>query len=129
MNALMRRRGMMASTSKEDDKGWTDGVKYDWLTGLVPNVYILTSNGKEASYSGWSASDYLPCHGAKRLVRGLFMSMYNAFYDENKRFIRSFSLGGDYPEAAVPKNAFYFRVSDTTTKMKSHDRYLIPYSE
>lgn len=129
MNALMRRRGMMASTSKEEDKGWTDGVKYDWLTGLVPNVYILTSNGKEASYSGWSASDYLPCHGAKRLVRGLFMSLYNAFYDENKSFIKRFDLSGNHETVSVPENAFYFRVSDTTAKMKDNDRYLIPYSE
>lgn len=119
----------MASTSKEEDKGWTDGVKYDWLTGLVPNVYILTSNGKESAYNGWSASDYLPCHGAKRLVRGEFMSLYNAFYDENKRFILSFNLGGNDTEAVVPENAFYFRVSDTTAKMKAGDRYLIPYSE
>lgn len=120
----------MASTSKEDDKGWTDGVKYDWLTGLVPNVYILTSNGKEASYSGWSASDYLPCHGVKRLVRGGFMSIYNAFYDENKRFIRSFNLGGNYTEAVVPENAFYFRVSDTSSNFRNLRRwYVIPYSE
>lgn len=129
MNALLRRRGMMASTSKEEDKGWTDGVKYDWLTGLVPNVYILTSNGKESAYNGWSASDYLPCHGVKRLVRGGFMSMYNAFYDENKRFIRSFNLSGNNTEAVVPENAFYFRVSDTTAKMEADDQYLIPYSE
>lgn len=119
----------MASTSKEDDKGWTDGVKYDWLTGLVSDVYILVSNGEEASYSGWSASDYLPCHGAKRLVRGMFMSRYNAFYDENKRFIRWFSLAGDFSEAVVPENAFYFRVSDLTSKMKEANRYVIPYSE
>ena len=119
----------MVSTSKEEDKGWTDGVKYDWLTGLVPNVYILTSNGSEAAYDGWSASDYLPCRGVKRLARGRAMTMFNAFYDENKRFIRSFSLATNSAELVVPENAFYFRVSDVTNSMTNPNCYVIPYSD
>lgn len=126
----MSRRLMLRNGSgAEPDKGWEDGIKYDWSTGLVPNVYILTSNGQEAAYNGWSASDFLPCHGVKTLVRGSFMSLYNAFYDENKNFIRAFNLGGDNSTAVVPQTAYYFRVSDATTKMTDPSKYLIPYSE
>ncbi len=126
MSLLMRRRELMQSGGGED-KGWESGVKYDWSDKLIPNVYILTTNGKESAYSSWSATDFLPCHGVRYLQRGAFMSIYNAFYDENKSFIRSFGLGGDNSTVDVPANAYYFRLSDTTSKMNNADRYIIPY--
>ena len=127
----MSRRLMLRNESGvEPEKGWEDGVKYDWSTGLVPNVYILTSNGQEAAYNGWSASDFLPCNGVKTLVRGSFMTIYNAFYDENKNYIRPFRIDGNNTTVAVPQAAYYFRVSDETKRMNDPTMYyLIPYSE
>lgn len=127
MNLLQRRRGMTGAKSDEGP-GWENGVPYDLQTGRVLNAYI-EHGGAQASYSGWSCTDFLPCHGAASLARGsLFMTAYNSFYDQDKHFIKDFNLSSNYATAAVPQNAFYFRVSFSSNTFNTNWS-ITPYAE
>lgn len=81
---------------------------------LVDNKYI-TIEGDEASYNGWSATDYIDCtNGTKLCVYSPKMDdtkKYNCFYDSNKNFISNFVLEDGYTYIDIPKNASYFRMS------------------
>lgn len=115
--------------------GWTSGVPYDHLTSLVANCYI-ESNGVQTAYNGWSATDYLPCDGVEDIVIDFKYAdyeeyeskNYNAFYDENKQFIRSFSFTSnrtsetvsicEYNNMVIPANAKYVRFSHVSERMQ-----------
>lgn len=116
-----------------DDTQWTNGVAYKYT--VVADEYVSTTDGSFVSYSGWCRTPYLKCDGASKLraiakvessallTTGANTS-YNAFYDENKSFIQSFSFlfasgyaVGDCIDIAVPENAVYFILSGPKTSI------------
>lgn len=87
---------------------------------LKNNVYIETQNGNESAYNGWSATDFLPCHGeTKLLINTTVATAYNIFYDSSKAKIKGFTLAVGDNTVDVPDTAYYYRISNTTAAMES----------
>ena len=93
-------------------EGWVSGVPYEF--NVISDAYI-TKDGREAAYIGWSATDYIPCHGVTALIHtykpgaGAYYAFYGADYvalpsNEIPQFSGS-TLG-------VPANAYYYRASN-----------------
>lgn len=90
------------------------------LGSLIPNAYIRSSDGQQASYNGNSATDYLPCFMVKKFLTKIDATITyyeNAFYNANKEFISSFPVNVGINEISVPANAFYVRFSNKTENM------------
>ena len=93
-------------------EGWVSGVPYEF--NVISDVYI-TSDGKEIAYGGWSATDYIPCHGVTALLHtykpgvGTYYAFYGADYEvlptSEKPPFSGITLG-------VPANAYYYRASN-----------------
>lgn len=97
--------------------GWTDGVAYSDL-GWTDGCFIK-GNGATQNYSGFSATDFMPCAGAStidftRTKTGNLQ--YNAFYDSAQTMIEggNFVLTGTLTTITVPENAAFFRISEST---------------
>lgn len=133
-------------TGVSNESTWTDGVAYTF--DAVQDEYVAT-DGAFAAYDGWNRTPYLYCKGATvlRAVVNAATSMlganntYNAFYDENKNFIESFSFAGidsntagAYKDIEIPDNAAYFVASHKagvigTAIVASNALGFVPYSE
>lgn len=121
-----------------DTKNWFDRIAYNMP--LVHDVYIET-NGAQVSYEGWSATDFLPCKGVKDILiyspeTTTYESLYNVFYDEQKRAICSFTINNSgisneplsiveynaeyFTMTSVPENACYVRFSHTTGRLSGY---------
>lgn len=107
--------------SSSESTNWTNGVPYKITP--INGEYINKNNGEIIQYEGWARTDYLGCYGVSKLkiVWGR-ASTYGAFYDTNKKFINNFDscINQDESSAAtntfnVPKNASYFRASNSTS--------------
>lgn len=103
-----------------------DGNK---LFDIIPDSYITTS-GVITPYNGWSRTDYIDCSGYD-VLRVEFTtgdsSMYNAFYDSNKNFISGsrFTVNKNtLNEIAIPDNAEYFILSNSTSSMEIYKIWL-----
>ena len=93
-------------------EGWVSGVPYEF--NVISDVYI-TGDGKAIAYGGWSATDYIPCHGVAALLhtykpgQGTYYVFYDADYvalpSSEKLPFSGIILG-------VPANAYYYRASD-----------------
>lgn len=98
-----------------------EGVEHLFgLSDFIDNIYIDSNNGGEISYNGWSATDYISVTSGETLLCSSQSSWntYNAWYDENKSFISSFTVsnsGATYTTITVPNNAKYFRISNSTS--------------
>lgn len=116
--------GVSAETGVSNETTWTDGVAYTYTS--VKNEYV--ENGEFKAYDAWDRTPYLYCEGASKIrVTVAFASsmatsigIYNAFYDENKVFLRrplteeentKISEAGSFVEIEVPANAVYFIAS------------------
>lgn len=110
-------------TGVSNETTWTDGVKYTY--SAVDGEYIET-DGTITPYADWSRTPYLYCSGVStlRVVVQLTSTQfntncqYNAFYDGDKNFIKSFSFQGidgntegAYFDVEIPDNAVYFVAS------------------
>lgn len=120
--------GVAVSTDVSNETKWTNGVAYE--LNLIENKYVDDKNGELKDYNGYSCTPYLYCKGASKIRTKIIYSVtmlasnnnYNAFYDENKTFISSFSMLngglseenyalGVYKDVEVPSNAVYFVLS------------------
>ena len=91
-------------------EGWVSGVPYEF--NVIKDVYI--SGSAEVAYKGWSATDYIPCHGVTALLhtykpgQGTYYAFYDADYvglpSSEKLPFSGIVLG-------VPANAYYYRAS------------------
>lgn len=129
MTLAQRRRAlMMAADDEPIGPGWMTGVPYTNIV-LIPNQYYTISGGI-VNYEGWSRTEYIPCHGASRIVcpivTGLStISDYGAFFDENYKPISGpgvrFRISGSYATTnTVPSNAWYFGFSQSTAIMQNY---------
>lgn len=101
--------------SLDDISGARNVVKLEF--GIVPNTYINSSNGQQVSYVGWSSTDYVDVHGYERIeTYGVGATSYCAFYDADKKYIRSVTLAQDPFETAT-NGAYYFRASNSSTNI------------
>lgn len=110
-------------------------LKGDLDNVLVSNVdakftidgnYVDKNNGELVTDSTYEATDFIEIPA---LATGLKFDVtfksprsreYNAFYDENKKFITNFSYGNQITgihEAHIPENAKYFRLSKHKTEV------------
>ena len=93
------------------------------LGNLIPNSYIATT-GAVVPYNGWSATDYIPINDSEKLLTITTPNSnggnYDAFYDENKTFITgsAFALVKGENLKAIPENAKYVRLSNTTANLE-----------
>ena len=116
---------------------WTNGVAYKYT--VVADEYVSNADGSFISYSGWCRTPYLKCDGASKLraiakvesstlLTSGANTSYNAFYDENKSFIQSFSFQfasgyavGDCIDIAAPANAVYFILSGPNSSIGTNN--------
>lgn len=96
---------------------------------LIDDIYLRPSNGTEASYAGYKATDFITLYGITKLyayiVSGSDGYAENAFYDVNKAFISSFRTPNGESEHIVPSNAAYVRFSNTDEAMNSLRIYTV----
>lgn len=92
----------------------------NYFFSTVANKYIVRETGNEASYSGWSASDYIPCPPYSLLfidTNGESLN-YGAMYDENKTYVEARGWGTLLPRYYNNTNNFvYFRLSGSNENM------------
>lgn len=109
----------------DPSEDWSDGVTYTYSTAT--GCYIDANNGSEIAYETWNATPYLGCKNAGVLRFEVLIvagelnganGKYNAFYDEQKNFISSFTVAslasapiGRTLDIPVPSNAAYVRAS------------------
>lgn len=94
--------------------GYTGGVENMDLN-LISDVYI-DGSGNEASYNGWSATDFLDIENSDVFIAYSYeANAYNAFYDSSKAFISTFSSASG--KLTIPTGAKYIRLSAETARM------------
>lgn len=107
------------SQLKEDLNDYKNGFEY---MPIIDGQYVNASTGAFAKDDNWSRTDYIDCSKFSMLVfeNNTKISIYNAFYDDNKEFIsnlRLMEIGKNIIE--VPKNAKYFVLSNTTLNLNN----------
>jgi hypothetical protein len=109
---------------------------------LVRGEYVNKDDGSFVQLNTWHRTPYLYCGGASRLRIEVTAdnsnttvgsnNSYNAFYDESKNFVSSFSIddvggvAGGYKEVEIPTTAKYFIVSHKATVMSTPYIVFIP---
>ena len=104
-------------------------LTYD-VNGLYPldtnahkNSYIDKNNGKLTAYSGWKASDFIPCKEGTKLhfLTNSTQTIYNAFYEsaDESDFLSAFTIPTGESDVKVPIGAKYFRISNSNTAYSS----------
>lgn len=96
----------------------------------IEDVYL--DNGIEASYTGWSATDWIPVTPGKYLITSNYSypstaGPYNMLYDADKKMTKFF-LFGMYKGITetvlnVTSECHYVRFSDETQKLKTMEIY------
>ena len=95
---------------------------------IVSNRYIDPATGSENPYNGWDSTGYVNVADASKIeITQGADTTYNCWYNINKTRISSFSLINGTKELDVPRNAVYFRVSNTTAGMASFACRVISY--
>jgi endonuclease/exonuclease/phosphatase family metal-dependent hydrolase len=94
--------------------------------------YVSNTNINKGEFSpsvGWSCSDYIPVPytGTLHLYNCTRASVYNAFYDVNKKYISMFSLVIGDNDITIPSNAVYYAVSNQNTAFGDL-QIVMPYS-
>lgn len=104
-----RRRLIM---TKSGEGGGNDSYKVIFPT-VIPNTYIAIS-GAEASYNGWSSTDFIDLDGYAYIIFANNQD-YWGFYNSNKKYIGRVKLTDS--KCQIPTNAKYVRISDVTASM------------
>lgn len=91
---------------------------------LNADKYIKHTDGTEASYSGWSDTDYIDISSYTDVYLSIYYSSKNtddnkycAYYDNSKTFISNFNLLNTH--LTIPSNAKYIRISASTSDMQT----------
>lgn len=97
----------------------TNALYFDTEFNAMENYYIDDNTGEAVPYDSWIASDYqgIPENSDGNLyyidsTSDASSNKYNAFYDSNKEFIKSFTAG---TIISIPNNARYFRTSSRSS--------------
>lgn len=98
---------------------------------LTLDHYIET-NGEEVSYSGWAETDYLDLSNYNSVIVLDNDNMYNAIYDENKKFLKTLNfsggilynpkigkIGAEISYIKVTPAFKYLRLSNSTSKLRN----------
>ena len=116
--------GSGGDTGGDTGESWVNGEKVS--PALVEAEYVNKTNGSFVAYNGWSRTDYIYCAGAETLelsgVRDSWSSSneYNAFYDAEKNFIKTFANGlstSNPSRIKIPEGACYFVLSGISDEM------------
>lgn len=84
------------------------------------NYYIDNGNGSYRAYNDWTATELIPVSKDFIEIHNVTKaSTYNAFYDINKKFVSAFSLAVGDNKIAVPTNARYYALSNTTEDLEA----------
>ena len=100
------------------------GVKTEYYYNWIDGGYIDNTNGNLVNYNNWLYTDYIELDDVNQLEVSTTLTgsySYNAFYDENKNFIKSINVSENIIN--IPSNAKYMRLSvnkgsKTTVKNK-----------
>lgn len=114
-----------AGSASSKDLGMISDDKIPIVYDTVFNKYISNVDGVETTFSGWSASDYIPVIPGKNIYFYTSVtSYYNKWYDSDKNPITSFPSMpagkdnfGEYRYITPPSNAAYLRFSNTDAGM------------
>ena len=93
-----------------------------YIGGIVEHEYLAEDETIKHTETDWGRTEYIPCHNLKYInVAWTLLSGWNAFFDENKTFIKWFTIGthGNYTYVTVPENAYYFMLSNELTPLKT----------
>lgn len=91
------------------------------VISYVDNEYVNNTNGLFVKYNGWSRTNYLDVNGLSTLDFNNpgASSIYNAFYDEGRGFIGSFSTPSNYSGSVpVPENASWAVFSNASSDLR-----------
>lgn len=87
---------------------------------LINNQYISNTNGQPIAFASWSITDYIDLENSNLIaVVATNSTGYNAWYNADKQFIKSFGLGPSINLIEKPENARYIRISDHTAHMNN----------
>lgn len=93
---------------------------------FINNTYINNKDGKEISYTGWKSTDYINVEGYEKLMIYRGLTMYNAMYDAEKKFIKNLDIStkynvniGSYSVVEIPNNVSYIRLSGTDSNFEN----------
>lgn len=112
--------GTCTNCGAADPDAGTGGV--DWVSGaeveftVIPDEYVAQGTGAFVpEANGYDRTDYIFCYGAGHIGYSGEGSNFCAFYDLNKQYISTFSIGmGTTKYAEIPENAVYFIISAST---------------
>ena len=92
----------------------------DWIDG----EYVTAETGEFEKYNGWERTGYIPIFQDAKVLYidsqnvNSATNKYNAFYDENKKFIEYFRIiNGN--KVSIPSNSRYFVISHNKTSTVS----------
>lgn len=87
---------------------------------IVKNEYVVKSDGSFAAYTGWDRTGYVNVGQYAKIILSMsWSSEYNAFYDNNKSFIKAFTVGTSDTDISVPNNAEYMVLSNSASGIAS----------
>lgn len=105
---------------------------------LMISDYYIDTTGGEASYKGWSTTDYLNLENYKRILITNNNNEFNAIYDKDKKFIKTLNffncnlynskigyVGAEIAYIEVTDIFKYIRLSNNTNKLKNVKIYPI----
>ena len=88
------------------------GVKADYYYNWIDGGYIDNTNGNLVNYNNWQYTDYIELDEVNQLEVSTTLTgsySYNAFYDVNKKFIKSINVSENIID--IPSNAKFMRLS------------------
>lgn len=93
----------------------------EYIKPFIDNKYIDNTDGSERNYPTWSATDYISTEKFDGYLRIKTNNacLYNAFYDSNKNFTRSFRVAVGDNLIRINSNEAYVRLSNTTVALES----------
>lgn len=100
MDVMELRRGLLMAIKKGSDDVIVESVNA--IAELIPNTYIVASNGETRTYNGWSSTDYIDITNGCVIYTATDI-VYNGLYDENKNFIS----GSGYPNFSLKRSVNY----------------------
>lgn len=110
---------------------------------IVEKSYISESDGRQIAYGTWDSTNYIYIGDCKRIaISGEKLSsltIYNALYDEEKKFISNINMGtlktnssieiGNYKILEVPEDVSYIRLSSNSGNFASIKIYSVEDKE
>lgn len=109
----------------------TDGYDIIPLGTIKADSYIDNTNGSEQQYPNWSCTDFIAVDSTMRYRflgsinydTSSDSNIYNAEYNENKEFIRSFTTSSEL--TALSSETRYIRLSQRTPNMTAANNEVI----